>query len=156
MAMRNMTYHNLMVMQFLLPIRNSLGLGNVLPLDDHIVRKAFGHFLECTVLGGLLSTQVILGSACGDGRGGIGDGREDSSEGGSKDGIGSRLAGAVLIGLIVAAIDETIQIFSPGRGASVSDVALDLCGVITGMAVVIAVRMVINCSTIKRDRNENR
>ncbi len=49
-----------------------------------------------------------------------------------------------------------IQIFSPGRGASVSDVALDLCGVITGMAVVIAVRMVINCSTIKRDRNENR
>lgn len=39
-------------------------------------------------------------------------------------------------GAAAAAIDETIQIFSPDRGPSIKDVGIDTCGVITGIAVL--------------------
>lgn len=42
----------------------------------------------------------------------------------------------LISGATVAAIDETIQIFSPDRGPSIKDVCIDTCGVITGIAVL--------------------
>ena len=39
-------------------------------------------------------------------------------------------------GAIAAAIDETIQIFSPDRGPSIKDVGIDTCGVIAGILVL--------------------
>lgn len=39
-------------------------------------------------------------------------------------------------GSCAAAIDETIQIFSPDRGPSIKDVGIDTAGVITGIAVL--------------------
>ena len=39
-------------------------------------------------------------------------------------------------GAAAAAIDETIQIFSPDRGPSIKDVGIDTCGVIAGIAVL--------------------
>ena len=39
------------------------------------------------------------------------------------------------IGVAVAAIDETIQIFVPGRGPQLRDVGIDSLGVILGIAV---------------------
>lgn len=38
-----------------------------------------------------------------------------------------------ICGLAAACIDETIQIFSPGRYASVTDVFIDSCGVLAGV-----------------------
>lgn len=43
---------------------------------------------------------------------------------------------ALLLGITAAAVDETIQIFVPDRGPSVRDVALDSCGVLTGMILL--------------------
>ncbi len=40
------------------------------------------------------------------------------------------------IGVAVAAVDETIQIFSPGRGPHIRDVAIDFIGVFTGILIL--------------------
>lgn len=42
----------------------------------------------------------------------------------------------LLCGSGAAAIDETIQLFSPDRGPSIKDVGIDTAGVITGIAVL--------------------
>lgn len=42
----------------------------------------------------------------------------------------------LICGVAAAAIDETIQLFSPDRGPSLKDVCIDTCGVITGIAVL--------------------
>ena len=42
-----------------------------------------------------------------------------------------------LCGIAAACIDETIQIFSPGRYCSIVDVCIDSSGVITGMIVLL-------------------
>ncbi len=41
-----------------------------------------------------------------------------------------------LLGAAAACVDETIQCFVPERGPSIKDVALDSCGVLTGMILV--------------------
>ena len=51
-----------------------------------------------------------------------------------------------ICGIAVAAIDETIQIFSPGRYCSIKDVAIDSSGVITGVLVLcVAVYLFHKC-----------
>lgn len=42
----------------------------------------------------------------------------------------------LLLGIGAACVDETIQIFVPDRGPSIKDVALDSCGVLTGMILL--------------------
>lgn len=42
----------------------------------------------------------------------------------------------LICGATAAAIDETIQLFSPDRGPSIKDVGIDTCGVIAGIAVL--------------------
>ena len=42
----------------------------------------------------------------------------------------------LICGAAAAAIDETIQLFSPDRGPSIKDVGIDTCGVIAGIAVL--------------------
>lgn len=44
----------------------------------------------------------------------------------------------LICGVATAAIDETIQIFSPGRYASIVDVGIDSAGVLTGVIVLLA------------------
>lgn len=44
----------------------------------------------------------------------------------------------VICGICVAAIDETIQIFSPGRFCSIKDVGIDSCGVLVGFLLLCA------------------
>ena len=46
------------------------------------------------------------------------------------------LALPLVSGSTAAAIDETIQLFSPDRGPSIKDVGIDTCGVITGILVL--------------------
>lgn len=47
-----------------------------------------------------------------------------------------RYALPLLCGAAVACIDETIQIFSPGRYCSIADVGIDCAGVLTGTLVL--------------------
>lgn len=44
-------------------------------------------------------------------------------------------AGPVLLGLLVALADETLQLYVPGRSGQLTDVWLDLAGVLTGCLV---------------------
>ncbi len=43
--------------------------------------------------------------------------------------------GGFALGAAAAAIDETIQVFVPGRGPRVFDVLLDSCGILAGMTL---------------------
>ena len=42
----------------------------------------------------------------------------------------------LLYGFGAACVDETIQVFVPGRGPSLKDVGIDTCGVIVGMILL--------------------
>ena len=48
----------------------------------------------------------------------------------------SALAG----GIAVACIDETIQLFVPGRGPALTDVLIDTSGVLTGLILLLLIR----------------
>ena len=50
--------------------------------------------------------------------------------------MGTTIGTFVVTGAIAAAIDETIQRFSPDRGPSIKDVGIDTCGVIAGILVL--------------------
>lgn len=52
------------------------------------------------------------------------------------------LALPLLCGVSAAAIDETIQIFSPNRGPGIVDVAIDSAGVLAGILVLTLVHWV--------------
>ena len=41
----------------------------------------------------------------------------------------------VAAGVLAAALDETIQLFAPGRGSQLRDVGIDSCGVIIGVLI---------------------
>lgn len=43
---------------------------------------------------------------------------------------------ALLLGFGAACIDEAIQIFVPGRGPGLRDVAIDTCGVVLGIGLI--------------------
>ena len=82
-----------------------VGKGNV---TEHLVRK-LAHFAEYSVLGAelFLWTRFNL-----------------------TDRSAVRRFGIILLaGLVVAFVDEGIQLFAPGRSAQLSDVALDSIGV---------------------------
>ena len=106
------------VMKVIMPIWEGLGAEKVIALSDHFVRKAFGHFLEYSVLGAELGALIRLGNW-------------------------NPAFLLPLLGVVVACVDETIQIFTPNRGPAVGDVLLDCCGVFIGAAVSLLIRIVL-------------
>ena len=78
-------------------------------LTNFLIRKT-GHVLEYALLG-----AVVCKGVDPDGRGGT-----------------WRLGAIALTLVLVPAIDETIQLFVPGRSGMVADVCLDLCGAAVG------------------------
>ncbi|MCD8069106.1 MAG: VanZ family protein [Lachnospiraceae bacterium] len=82
--------------------------------DDTLVRK-LAHYTEFTALGAELAFLVwqVLGRS---------------------------VTTPLLLGLLTAVTDETIQIFSLGRGSSVRDVWIDFGGVVTGTVMILLVR----------------
>lgn len=89
-----------------LPIRKTMAVSEA---ESHFIRK-LAHFLEFTALGLLLKLLLHLQQKCG--------------------------GYALLLGLTAACVDETIQIFVPGRGPGLKDVGIDTCGVIAGMILM--------------------
>lgn len=91
-------------------------LAGVFPLlegmPERLLRK-LGHFSEFAALGFFLCWLLRLG-----GQRGI-----------------HRITSPMFLGLLAANIDETIQVFRPGRGPSVIDVWIDAAGVGAGIAV---------------------
>ena len=80
----------------------------------HLVLRKLGHFSEFAALGlclawlfGMLMERRVLA-------------------------VSLPLAG----GILAAGIDETIQIFTPGRYSSIVDVTIDTCGALTGIGIM--------------------
>lgn len=92
----------------LAPIAHNLGFhGNIWTLN-RIVRK-LAHLMEFTILGGVL--YAIL--------------RRYIEYGTVLKAIG--------LGIVIASLDEFIQIFSPGRSSQFSDIVIDTIGVVIGI-----------------------
>ena len=98
-------------------------LGQTFPflrgMPELLLRK-LGHFLEFAALGFFLCWLLRLG-----GQRGI-----------------HRVSAPMFLGMLAANIDETIQVFRPGRGPSVIDVWIDVAGVSAGIAVFFLLRRI--------------
>lgn len=88
-------------------------------MPELLLRK-LGHFLEFAALGFFLCWLLRLG-----GQRGI-----------------HRVSAPMFLGMLAANIDETIQVFRPGRGPSVIDVWIDVAGVSAGIAVFFLLRRI--------------
>mgnify|MGYP000678739619 FL=1 len=102
---------SLIFAKWIAPIANKLGFyGNIWALN-RIVRK-LAHLTEFTILGGIL--YVVL--------------RHYIEYGTVVKTIG--------VGIVIASLDEFIQLFSLGRSSQLSDVLIDTVGIIIGISVV--------------------
>lgn len=93
------------------PILNALGIAGEAGMGFAVQKAA--HFLEYAVLGAL-GVPAFLWPA--------------------RDGRRPRWLGPLVVAL-VPVVDETIQLFVPGREASPRDVLIDLCGAAVGTLV---------------------
>ncbi len=102
---------SLIFAEWLAPIADKLGFyGNIWALN-RIVRK-LAHLTEFTILGGVL--YVVL--------------RRYIEYGTVVKTIG--------VGIVIACLDEFIQLFSLGRSSQLSDVLIDTIGIIIGILVL--------------------
>ena len=102
---------SLIFAKWLAPIADKLGFyGNIWALN-RIIRK-LAHLTEFTILGGVL--YVVL--------------RHYIEYGTVVKTIG--------VGIVIASLDEFIQLFSLGRSSQLSDVLIDTIGIIIGISVV--------------------
>lgn len=65
----------------------------------------------------------------------------------------TRIFVSICVGLLYAISDETHQYFIPGRQASLIDVGIDTCGVITGILIVLGIWTIVNKIKIKKSYN---
>ena len=99
---------------------NSLFEGLHLPLRlTAVAVRKLAHFTEFFVLGALLLPTLML------------------------HGFGHPLLVAAPCALLVAAVDESIQAFVPGRAPSVLDVLLDLSGALCGSLAFLALCLLL-------------
>ena len=102
---------SLIFAKWIAPIANKLGFyGNIWALN-RIIRK-LAHLTEFTILGGVL--YVVL--------------RHYIEYGTVVKTIG--------VGIVIASLDEFIQLFSLGRSSQLFDVLIDTVGIIIGISVV--------------------
>lgn len=97
---------------------------------EFVLRK-LAHFSEFACLGFLLTRAVMLA-----GERGI-----------------HRVSGPLLLGLLAACVDETIQMFVEGRDSSLRDVWVDTAGVCTGILLML---LLISLVGRIRHRKENK
>ena len=81
------------------------------PDSGHGLLRKLAHFSEFACLGGLLVWLFAM--------------------------VQKTRALALLCGVLVASVDETIQRFVPGRGPSIRDVLIDTSGVIVGIGLLL-------------------
>lgn len=102
---------SLIFAKWIAPLANKLGFyGNIWALN-RIIRK-LAHLTEFTILGGVL--YVVL--------------RRYIEYG--------TVVKTIVVGIVIASLDEFIQLFSLGRSSQLSDVLIDTVGIIIGISVV--------------------
>lgn len=90
---------------------------NYMWITEHMVRKT-AHFVEYAGLGCILVLAYGIWTA--------------------PVPAGMRRAGE--LAFLIPFVDETIQLFVPGRSGQISDVWLDLCGAVCGMLLMMCVK----------------
>lgn len=93
------------------PIVNKLGFHGNLWTLNRIVRK-LAHLTEFTILGSVLYTILRRYITYG------------------------TVIKTIALGILIASLDEFIQLFSPGRSSQLSDILIDTIGVILGILLV--------------------
>ena len=58
---------------------------------------------------------------------------------------------ALVWGFGAACVDESIQLFVPDRGPAIRDVAIDTCGILAGMALLLLVHKFTNTSKSSKE-----
>ena len=102
---------SLIFAKWIAPIANKLGFyGNIWALN-RIIRK-LAHLTEFTILGGVLYTVLRRYIEYG------------------------TVVKTIGVGIVIASLDEFIQLFSLGRSSQLSDVLIDTVGIIIGISVV--------------------
>ncbi len=109
------------VLELVQGLLGSMGIG-VLWLTEHIIRKC-AHFCEYTVLGILLTQSLNQ--------------LPDSGK--------CRLLLQLLLSVLLPFVDETIQLFTPGRSGQISDVWLDMSGILFGTAAAVCLFRAAAC-----------
>lgn len=99
-------------------------------LTEHIIRKT-AHFIEYAGLGCLCALAFRIWLAP----------------------VPVKLRNACELVFFIPFVDETIQLFVPGRSGQISDVWLDLCGAVCGMLLMAAVR---RCLEVKKIRKQGK
>lgn len=94
-------------------------IGISTDITEHIIRK-LAHFTEFTALGILLSIDTVL----------------------FLKNMKQYVWIPLFIGLLVALIDETIQLFPIGRSSSVKDVWIDFSGAIFGTILLLVLKQI--------------
>ena len=102
---------SLIFAKWIAPIANKLGFyGNIWALN-RIIRK-LAHLTEFTILGGVLYVGLRRYIEYG------------------------TVVKTIGVGIVIASLDEFIQLFSLGRSSQLSDVLIDTVGIIIGISVV--------------------
>ena len=102
-------------------------VGGPLSFGELVLRK-LAHFTEFTLLGLLLAWRFLLW-----GQKGI-----------------HRFTMPLLCGNLAALMDETIQVFVPGRGPSPIDIWIDTAGVATGITILL-----VGCAIDQRKKTNH-
>lgn len=102
---------SLIFAKWIAPIANKLGFYVNIWALNRIIRK-LAHLTEFTILGGVL--YVVL--------------RRYIEYG--------TVVKTIVVGIVIASLDEFIQLFSLGRSSQLSDVLIDTVGIIIGISVV--------------------
>ncbi|RRF90710.1 MAG: VanZ family protein [Coriobacteriaceae bacterium] len=123
------------VMVVLRPVFQAAGVTSTHTMT-FVIRKT-AHFLE----------YLVLGLVCGKARTELmGQGRRSCFPA-SKARTWQMSSGelrlvllTVVVGCVAPVVDETIQVFVPGRSRQLRDVIIDLCGVLVGTVIAAALR----------------
>ena len=115
-------------------VNETLGKMHLGPLSEHTIRK-MAHFLEFTLEGFLLMLCLRVYTAR----------------------FVRHMSWPLLIGMGTALMDETIQLFIPNRTSMVTDVWLDMLGVVAGLFLALIILLMVRAGmAFVRIENENR
>ncbi len=115
-------------------VNTALGRLHLGPLAEHTIRK-LAHFLEFMLEGFLLMLCLRVYTAH----------------------FVRHMSWPLLAGMTTALVDETIQLFIPNRTSMVTDVWLDMLGVVAGLFLALIILLMVRAGmAFVRIENENR
>ncbi len=118
----------------MLEVNQILGRVHLGPLSEHVIRK-IAHFLEFSMEGFLLMLCLRVYTAH----------------------FVRHMSWPLLIGMSTALMDETLQLFIPNRTSMVTDVWIDMLGVVAGLLVALIILLIVRAvMAFARIKRENR